>query len=449
MRSWLRTLRTWLVRLHFGGGTLRSNAPLMVLSVALAFLLWGYVTVEQNPSLTRNFQNVDLHTEQTVNAPTDAVATSLSLKSVDVRVSGPTGQVNDVQTADIQIHLDLSRDSSGAACPPSGTCEVPIRASVSGHNRVSADAVPSTVTVTIQPVVKKSVPVKVNTTDNLPFGFEQSSPPAATPSAATISGIQQNVDAVDAVYADLKLSGLSADTSISLTLNPRDKDGHAISDVDVAPKTAKIQIGIRRSVFPRDVFVSAPVNGSPAPGYAVVSQSVDPTSITISGTLDALSAISTISTDNVDVDGATQDVKRVVALKLPAGITVTSPPQQAQAKTVTATVSIQPVKEPGSMVVAPKVLNVGQGLYVQALTTSLTISFSGPEPQILALKAGDIAVTVDAGGLGPGNYNREPKVTLPQGLDLDTSQPLRVDFVIQALPQTPGSAPPASPAAGR
>lgn len=454
MSGWMRTIRSWLNKPKFGGGSLRSNAPLMLLSVGLATLLWSYVTIEQNPSLTRNFTGIDLHTEQTVNAPSGSVATGLSLKTINVRISGPTGQVNDVQQGDVQVRLDLSRDAQGVGCPLTGACEVPIKVSVAGHNRVAADPDQPTVNVTLERVVKKVVPVKINTTDNLPFGFDRSAPPVATPAEATISGIQQNVNAVDAVYADLKLSGLTADTVVSLQLNPRDSSGRQISDITVQPQAAQVKAAITRSIFPRDVFVSVPVKGTPAPGYAVVAHSVDPATVTVSGTLDAINGLTTVSTDDVDVDGATQDVKRVVSLKLPPGIAVVTqqPPSQAQQQgrtSVTATVTIQAVKEAGSAVVAPRVLNVGQGLYIQALTTSLTISFTGPEPQILALKPGDITVTVDAGGLGPGNYNREPKVTLPQGWELDTSQPLRVDFVVQQLLQPQSNPPAASPAAGR
>lgn len=451
-----------------------ANLPLLLLSLALALALWVYVTNAENPTLSRRFDALAIHTtgQDITHIPENAVVTDVNPALVSVHVSGPTGQINSLQAGDIQLHLDLSHPAEGVLCEvpqivepsasatasavpaasPSATpaparstvCTVPVRATVRGHSSVSADIVnppdaQHLVTVTLAPIVRRTVQVKVGTIGVLPVGFEISAPPTAAPAEIVVSGLQQDVSNVDAAYADLSLSNLGADTTTSLQLNARDASGRQVGDVQVQPQTVQVHVGIKRTIYPRDFYVSVPIKGVPAPGYTVVGQTVDPTSVTAQGTLDALNAVTTIPADGVDVGNATADVKTVVTLRPPQGITV------GAVKTVAVTVAIQPLHGPGSVVVAPRFVNLGQGLYAQSTTLSLTIAFSGPEPQILALKAGDIQATVDLSGLGPGNYNREPKVTLPQGFDLDANQPLRVDFTIQALPQP--SAPSATPAA--
>jgi YbbR domain-containing protein len=445
-----------------------TNLPLLLLSLALALALWVYVTNEENPTLSRRFDALVVHTtgQDITHVPDNAVVTDVNPEQVSVRVSGPTGQVNSLQTGDIQLHLDLSHPAEGVQCEapqvvepastasatpaaaPSVTpaparstvCTVPVRATVRGHGNISADIVEPPdaqhlVTVTLAPIVKRTVQVKVGTIGVLPVGFEISAPPVASPAEVVVSGLQQDVNNVDAAYADLSLTNLGADTTTSLQLNARDASGRQVGEVQVQPQTVQVHVGVKRTVFPRDMYVSVPIKGTPAPGYTIVSQSIDPASVTAQGTIDALNAVTTIPADGVDVGNATADVKTVVTLRPPQGITVTG------VKTVAVTVAIQPLHGPGSVVVAPRFVNLGPGLYAQSTTLSLTVAFSGPEPQILALKAGDIQATVDLSGLGPGNYNREPKVTLPAGLELDASQPLRVDFTILALPQ---QAPPAS-----
>ena len=445
--------------LRRAGRAVWSNLPLLLLSLALALLLWVYVTNEENPTLQRRFDGIELHTtgDQLSHVPDNAIVTDISPAQVSVQVSGPTGQVNSLQAGDIQLHLDLSHAASGVACaaphvaeptggapanaapsatPPvaSAVCSVPVKATVRNHSRVVADVVAPAdaqhlVNVTLAPIVKRTVQVKVSTIGALPVGFDISAPPTPTPSEVTISGLQADVNNVDAAYADLNLTNIGADTTTSLQLNPRDASGRQISDVQVQPQNVQVHIGVKRTVFPRDTFVNVPVKGTPAPGYTVVGETVDPASVTVQGTLDQLNALTTVPTDGVDVGNATGQVKTVVSLRPPPGITLTG------VKTVAVTVDIEPLHGPGSVVIAPKLVNVGAGLYAQSSTVSLTVTFSGPEPQILALKPGDIQATVDLSGLGPGNYNREPKITLPQGLDLDPGQTLRVDFTIQALPQ--------------
>jgi len=441
------------------GRAIWTNLPLLALSLGLALVLWVYVTNEENPTLQRRFDGIELHTTGTdiSHVPEGAIVTDVNPRQISVRVSGPSGQVNGLQPSDIQLHVDLAHTAEGGSCvlvpvanatatsdsssPPAArptVCAAPVRATVKGHSRISADIVSPAdpqhiVTVTLAPIVKKTVPVKIGTIGTLPVGFEIGSPPQPSPAEVTVSGLQQDVSAVDAAYADLNLTNVGADTTVTLPLNPRDASGRQISDVQVQPQTVQVRVGIKRTLYPRDMYVSVPIKGTPAPGYAVVSESVDPALVTVSGTLDALNALTTVPADAVDVDKATSDVKTVVTLRPPQGISILG-----GQKTVAVTVTIQPLRGSGSVIVAPRFVNLGPGLYATSTTLSLTVSFTGPMPQILALKPGDVQATVDLSGLGPGNYNREPKITLPQGLELDTSQPLRVDFVILPLPQSSG-----------
>jgi YbbR domain-containing protein len=451
--------------LRRAGRAVWSNLPLLLLSLALALLLWVYVTNEENPTLQRRFDGLELHTsgDQLSHVPDNAIVTDVNPGQISVQVSGPTGQVNSLQAGDIQLRLDLSHAATGVACavpqpaePPSGAaanpassatpaasstvCSVAVKATVRNHSRVTADVIsPSDaqhlVNVTLAPIVKRTVQVKVSTIGALPVGFDISAQPTASPAEVTISGLQADVNNVDAAYADLSLTNIGADTTTSLPLNPRDASGRQISDVQVQPQNVQVHIGVKRTIFPRDIFVSVPVKGAPAPGYSVVGETIDPASVTVQGTLDALNGLATVPADGVDVGNATGQVKTVVSLRPPAGITLSG------VKTVAVTVDVEPLHGPGSVVVAPRLVNAAPGLYAQSSTISLTITFTGPVPQILALKPGDVQATVDLSGLGPGNYNREPKVTLPPGLDLDPGQTLRVDFTIQPLPASSGATP--------
>ncbi len=427
---------SWLGRLtkiaRVGGHSLWSNSPLMLLSLGLATVLWAFVTNQENPSLRKDV-SFQIASFDPVNVPKSMLVTKETPNDVTVTLIGPREAVNSVRTEDIQIAVDLATTDS---TNPGGSAIVitaPIKASVKKRG-VRAQVDPTSVRVTLEPISRRTVPVRINSTDAPPFGFELDAQPSADPTEAVVSGLKQNVDTVDAVYADLKLTGLSVSTNVTLPLSARTADSHAISGVTIQPSSATIKVAIKRTVFNRDAFVSVPTHGKPAIGYQLQEAHTDPPSVTIAGSLDTLNNVTTIPTDDVEIEGATQDVKRVVGLRPPPGVTIVN------SRNVSATVTIIAARGQGAMLVAPRITGLTTGSSASVTTTALVVSFSGPQPQVLALKPADVSLTVDVSGLAPGSYSLEPKLSLPSGLDKDAISPSRVELTVvgPAPPATPG-----------
>jgi YbbR domain-containing protein len=83
-------------------------------------------------------------------------------------------------------------------------------------------------------------------------------------------------------------------------------DLHAISTtpaINIEPSTVLIHVEARQPKQTRNVFLSATVTGIPAPGFAIRSVTVDPTSIDITGPGDVIGKLSTITLSPVSVDG--------------------------------------------------------------------------------------------------------------------------------------------------
>ena len=429
----VKTLRDGLGRLlgdtRISARSLWLNSPLMLLSLGLATVLWAFVTNQENPSLRKDV-SFQITSFDPVNVPKSMLVTGETPGDVTVTLIGPRQAVSAVRTEDIQISVDLAGADANSPGGSGVVVTAPVKASVkrrsSGTVRAQVD--PTTVRVTLEPVVRRTVPVKVNSTDAPPIGFELDTQPVADPAEATVSGLRQNVDAVDAAYADLKLTGLSVSASVSLPLSARSSDGRAISAVTVQPATASVKVTIKRTVFNRDVFVAVQTHGKPALGYQVQEAHTDPPSVTIAGGLDTLNGVTTIPTEDVEIDGATQDVRRIVGLKPPPGVTIVTP------HSVAATVGISAGRGQGQVLVAPRVTGLSPGASVQFLTTALLLTFSGPQPQVLALKPGDVSALVDVTGLSPGGYSLDPRIGLPPGLDRDSVSPLHVDLIISGPP---------------
>jgi YbbR domain-containing protein len=401
-----------------------NSLPLGLLSFALALVIWVTVTNEENPSIRRALPR-EIPVEP-VNVPRSLLATNITPARVSVAVSGPRNAVNDLRPEDVVARVDLSRVDEEIAGLRQATVERPVQIDVRRRG-VRAEASPEIVKVTLEPQERRTVPVCVDRVDVPPPGFTLEEPVVAEPAEVTITGPRRNIDQVECAAAVLRLTGLTVSVSNQVPLEPRDAAGRAIGNVAVQPPTATVNARIRQELFPRQVVIDVRLQGRPAPGYAVSSVRVEPQLASVVGPLETVRNLNSVPTEAIDIEGARSDIVRAVALEIPPGIS------SGDRRSVV-TITLQPVRGPGSVGVAPRITNLGAGLTAALNTPVVAVLVSGPLPDVLALKPADISVTVDAAGLGPGTHRLEPKVTVPPGLSFDGTNPDRVEIVIGPQP---------------
>jgi YbbR domain-containing protein len=149
----------------------------------------------------------------------------------------------------------------------------------------------------------------------------------------------------------------------------------------------------------------------------------DPVLVKVSGPLDIINSISSIPTDDVDIEGAVQDVKRFVRLRPPLNVTTST-------QTVTATVGLLAVRASAPVSVVPRVSNLGVNLTASLVTPIVAITLSGPLGDLAQLRATDVSVIVNVAGLGPGTHRVEPQVFVPPNLQQESIVPDKVEVVI-------------------
>ena len=397
-----------------------TSLPLGLLSFALALVVWVTVTNEENPSVRRTIAQ-EIPVEQ-VNVPRSLLPTNVAPQKVTVTVTGPRSAVNDVRPEDITARVDLSRAEEELAGLREGVVERPVRADVRRRG-VRAEVSPELAKVTLERQERRTVPVCVDKVDVPPPGFTLEEPVTTDPFEAMISGARRNVDSVDCAAAVLRLTGLTVNVTAQVPLEPRDAAGGAIGGVRVQPPTATVNARVRQGLFPRQLVIDVRLTGRPAPGYTVTSVRTDPIVVTVVGPLEVVTALDSIPTEVIDIEGARAEIVRAVSLQIPPGVS------SGERRTVV-TIGLQAVRAPGSVGVAPRVVNLGPGLTATVTTPSVAVQISGALPEITALRPADVSVTLDATGLGPGVHQLEPRVTAPPGISVDGTTPDRVEVVI-------------------
>jgi YbbR domain-containing protein len=405
-----------------GAVSIVRNVGLALLSVVLAMALWLFVIDRQNPQETQAFGSAI--PIKFVNVPTDLAVANTSETTVRVRVQGPRDELKSLVTDDFAATVNLGGFQKG---------QVSVAVEVSSSNgRVNVTEVtPGRVDVSLESLRTNVVPVRVSLVGSPQQGFAATGQDAE-PAEATVSGPESLVALVDSVVAEVNLTGLRANFTDSIELQPRDARGGAISHVTVNPVRARVTARIEQQDFSQDFVVSPVISGSPAAGYNIGAITADPAIVIVSGPLDVLQSIDAvrgIQTSEISVADARADVQRTVQLVLPAGARL-----QTGTAPVKVTVSIAPALGEATFRVVPQVRNVGAGL-VLVPPDAVTITLAGELPTLDALTPEAIVVYVDASGKGAGLYALPLQVTPPAGTTVVRTDPGELGV---ALTQRPG-----------
>jgi YbbR domain-containing protein len=399
--------------------TMRSTPGLLLLSLLLGAALWVFVTEEENPT------RIDtLSTPLTVQAfnVEPGLAVANQLPAIEVRLAAPDERWDDIAggagsfSAFVDLNGVTERDQ-----------EVRVQVEIEGLRGVRVvETIPETITVNLEDLTSIEVPVRVRPVGTLPLGYELGST-SAEQSTVTIIGPESLVVRVNDAVADLTVTGLTLSFEQTVALVPRGAGGGEIRGVSPDPPSLSVSIEIRRSTLVQALPLRARTDNAPATGYRVANVVVSPATISIEGTLDALTQLEAIDLDPIDITGAQTDVTRAVTIELPDGVS------SADSLLATVVVQIAPIDGSLTLDVVPEFINVLSGIVATPELPTIEVTLTGPLPVLNTLTAEDISLTVDLDGFGAGTYELEPSLDLPEGVIQNALRPETVSVTL-----TPG-----------
>jgi YbbR domain-containing protein len=399
----------------------RENAGLLGISIVLAIGLWMFVTNEENPDRTDDFPFP--LTVEAVNVP-ENLAVFGPLDPVTIRVTAPEDTFEDLEVEDFRAVADLSNAVSGEV-------EVPVTVEYTGGRRnVDIEGVsPSTLSVNLQPVVERQFPVRVEVAAPPPLGLNVGAI-EVTPDEVTVSGPEEAVALVDEVIGEVDLSSVGValeafETQVELI--PRSSQGFTVVGVVLETQTANAVIEIRRETLQQTVPVVVETRGTLADGFHLTNLSVSPQTVVISGPLDVLQDIESISTEPIDLNDASESFSQEAELDLPDQ--VASAPES-----VIVNVGVGQSTAQATLGVAPRFINTAPGLTSSTSTAIVLVTISGPLDVLQDLSPEAVQVVVDLAGLGPGTYTLTPLVQVPDGITFIRISPVQITVTLVPSP---------------
>ncbi len=408
---------------HFLGSiarpTVRSlgdNKGLAALSIVLAFGLWIFVTQAESPSRTRVV--ADVIAVEPVHVP-DTIAVVVPLTGVHARVTVADNVFDSLTAANFRATVDVDGLTVGEYDLP-----VQLQPQTSGGGLRVEAVLPEKIHVTLAQLKSKAVPVVLDVQGDPVPGYTMGSPVLAD-STVFVSGPVAQVDQVTQAMSTLDVTGLMDNIEQSVRLVPRNGKGELIEGVTLTPALTGITIDIQQQKFSRSMAVSPQITGVPADGYNVVSVSVSPPAVTVSGTQAFVTGTTSVATKPIDISGATADIVKTVSLNLASGVEVTG-----GAPTVTITVKVSPATGVFTFSVPVKAINLGSGVNISGALPSVMVTLFGPLPALEGLSPNDIPAVIDLSGDDAGIKKKQIKVTPPAGATVRAVSPSEIEVTL-------------------
>src|SRR5262249_22315420 len=245
----------------------------------------------------------------------------------------------------------------------------------SGLGRLTLTSDPAFLSFRLEQEIIRTVPLTVEVTGNVPFSFERGKPSITRDGrpldSVQVRGPQSRAERVSLARVIADIDRLTGNYSSTRPVELLSQDGQVIAGVTAEPASVNVLVPITSSAGIKRVPVVPRLVGVPASGQIVRSVSVDPQFIQLTGGSDALNAIESIETFDVDIAGAAGAISRTVALRVPANTSLASGEPEA----ATVQVQIQPIDRPFQLTLpAPvQVTDIPDGLLVSLSPTSIQI----------------------------------------------------------------------------
>jgi YbbR domain-containing protein len=394
-----------------------------IASLALAFLLWAWVTTQRDPPETRVFADLTL-VEPTLPEPLQIAG---ELPTVTIEVLGPRSVMDRVSRAGLRPVLDVSQITEPGQYNAQVDVDLPAAARVTNitPSRVALvvdETASRTMHLDVQPVPLEDPTRRVGEIE-----------PAV--SEVTVSGPRRLVDNVARVILPVDIGDRTDDFTVDFVPVALDAAGQPIPEVSILP--SRVSTAVEVDQRGRSVPVLVQTIGNPAQGYEIVGSVANPATVLLDGPDEALANILSVVTAPIDVEGATDTVNVRTALQaLPEGVRVVNPPDgsvvgviQVRRRGVTQLLSDLPVT----------VTNVPAGFTATVEPAAVGVVVFASEDTMASLSGSDMSTSVSAAGLGAGRHQLRPSVTVPPEVQWLRTEP---EVVVVTLTRDTGAATP-------
>lgn len=399
-----------------------------IICVIASFTLWLYIANDQNPEKDRTiFVKADIINVDSL-ANLNLTLTKNQDFTVKVKLKGPMLEVNSVDPSQVKVEGDLL----GYALPK-GKFNLPVRVKSELPNDVTiVDPESLRVTVSLDELIQKSVPVKVDFNVIPKTGYTDFSP-KVSPSSVYISGASDYVNDVSYVAAKVDAKNVESDVQVSLPLKAYDDANRVVDEVSINPKNVDVVVPIMKT---KSVGINVETKGNI--DTDMILKKIEPMvdKVEITGDANVLKLLNSVDTEEIDLSQIKESQTIEVKLNLPDEITTV-----LDMDTISVKITVEKIIQK-NFSVDIKYNNLPEGSEFKSDKDKVSIVLSGPEDIMNNVKADDIQCTVDLSNLTDNQegYDLKINIVVPEGVSIHSSSADNVRVTIAKKQVEPAAA---------
>jgi YbbR domain-containing protein len=166
------------------------------------------------------------------------------------------------------------------------------------------------------------------------------------------------------------------------------------------------------------------IAGEPAYGYTLLGIRVTPQTVTVAGEPKTVAQVGSVSTETVNISGATRDFVQEVAVVSPAGVRVAG--RVRVAVQIVPAIAVTTVR--GIRVQPPE---VGDGLVVNIEPALVQIQIQGPVTLVNRLRAADFSARLDGQTAEEGRRRAQVRIQAPPQVEVLSIVPPTVTITVR------------------
>lgn len=387
---------------------IRHDVLTKLLSIMAAIILWSYFMSVQNPTRTVEYRDISVQL-----TGVDELYNSYNLKvvegsdaTVNVKVSASTSRLAALTASQIKVQANVS-DSVTAP----GTYEIAYNVILPESGMTCVSRSPDAVTVTVDEIDTKIVPVSVNLSDDAPKGYRYDTPVLSADSVK-ISGPATVLDQVSKAVINIDTDGATETINNNYSYKLVDGNGDAVDTTNISRDVASITVTIpvlQVKSVPLEITISS------EDAVDSISTSISPKNVEIVGQPSAVSAVKSINLGAINANNAEDGDTYDFDISLPTGVKLTD--GQPTTATVTVATSKDTTKDYTIKNIKLNDINEDKSADVSLETSSLTVTLIGKEKLLNSISADDISAVAElsSSDLSDGQHTIGVTISSPDG----------------------------------
>ena len=387
---------------------MKSKLLSVAVSVLIAFGLWMYVITEVSPNSEWTYYDVPVKLEgETVLKERQLIITGISDTSVDLTLSGNRSDLNQLDSSNITLKADMTKIYDPGTHKIGYDIILPGHVASNAFNRVNQ--YPDSITVTVERLLTKEVPVNIIYQGKVPEGYVvRRADVLLDYEFIKVTGPASVVDQISQAVVNIDLTDKAESISQNFRYTLCNPEGAGVDSEMITVNAEEVHVDL---VIHRRKEVALTVTVNPGGGATEdnVEVSLDVTSIQISGSDIALAQVGdTINLGTINL--ADYDANTKLTFTIPTFEGVTNDSGETE---VHVTLTFRGLLTREFTIEDFVITGVPEGYEAEVITEKLAIRIRGPVTVISTLKAEDIIATVDFTGEEAGDATIRVQVTFP------------------------------------